>query len=49
MKGVAPTKEAKVKLLKERLRVCWWGPQANIKYEQHGWEGVQDSNGFAER
>ena len=48
LSGKYPTIEAKEELIKNRLRTCWWGPHATKAYLQHGWEGVEDSNGFRE-
>mmetsp|Transcript_18147 Transcript_18147/g.51191 ORF Transcript_18147/g.51191 Transcript_18147/m.51191 type:complete len:518 (-) Transcript_18147:499-2052(-) len=46
MSGKYPTHEDKEKLIRQRLQTCWWGPNACKDYQQHGWEGVEDSNGF---
>ena len=44
--GTLKTIEEKEELIKTYLRTCWWGPTARVDYKQHGWEGVQDSDGF---
>jgi len=44
--GKYPTLESKEEIIKARLRACWWGPLAKVDYKQHGWEGVEDSDGF---
>eukprot|EP00009_Paramoeba_aestuarina_P004779 CAMPEP_0201508486 /NCGR_PEP_ID=MMETSP0161_2-20130828/1847_1 /ASSEMBLY_ACC=CAM_ASM_000251 /TAXON_ID=180227 /ORGANISM="Neoparamoeba aestuarina, Strain SoJaBio B1-5/56/2" /LENGTH=510 /DNA_ID=CAMNT_0047903175 /DNA_START=54 /DNA_END=1586 /DNA_ORIENTATION=- len=46
--GKYDTQEKKEQLIKDRLSACWWGPLAKKKITQHGWEGVEDSDGYTE-